>query len=67
MTGDLAELSCEVIEVGSIVALNAVRDSVRTLLASPTYRRSAERIQTDIHEMPEARDAIRRIEALTPG
>jgi UDP:flavonoid glycosyltransferase YjiC (YdhE family) len=49
------------------LSVDAVRDSVHALLDNPSYRRSAERIQTEIHEMPDAPDAIRRIEALTPG
>ena len=51
------------------LSVDAVRDSVRTVLDDASYRRSAERIQTEIHEMPHARDAVTRIEALTgsPG
>ena len=40
---------------------------VRTVLDDASYRRSAERIQTEIHEMPDARDAVTRIETLTTG
>ena len=47
------------------LSVDAVRDSVRTVLDGASYRRSAERIQTEIHEMPDARDAVTRIEALT--
>ena len=49
------------------LSVDAVRESVHALLDNARYRRSAERIQTEIHEMPDARDAIRRIEALTSG
>jgi hypothetical protein len=38
---------------------------VRAVLHDVSYRRSAARIQTEIHDMPDARDALRRIEALT--
>jgi UDP:flavonoid glycosyltransferase YjiC (YdhE family) len=48
-------------------SVDAVHDSVHTVLADESYRRSAERSQTEIHEMPDARDAIRQIEALIPG
>ena len=47
------------------LSVDAVRDSVRTVLDGASYRRSAERIQTEIHDMPHARDAVTRIEALT--
>ena len=47
------------------LSVDAVRDSVRTVLDDASYRRSAERIQTEIHDMPDARDAVTRIEALT--
>ena len=47
------------------MSVDAVRESVHALLDNARYRRSAERIQTEIHEMPDARDAVRRIEALT--
>jgi UDP:flavonoid glycosyltransferase YjiC (YdhE family) len=46
---------------------DAVRESVYALLDNARYRRSAEGIQTEIHEMRDARDAVRRLEALTPG
>jgi UDP:flavonoid glycosyltransferase YjiC (YdhE family) len=46
------------------LSVDAVRDSVKALLDRASYRQSAERIQTEIHEMPEAPDAVRRIEAL---
>jgi UDP:flavonoid glycosyltransferase YjiC (YdhE family) len=49
------------------LSVDAVRDSVHAVLDNARYRRSAERIQTEIHEMPDARDAVRRIEALTRG
>lgn len=47
------------------LSVDAVRDSVRAVLHDQSYRRCAKRIQTEIHEMPDARDALRRIEALT--
>ncbi len=47
------------------LTVDAVRDAVRAVLDDAIYRRSAERIQTEIHEMPDARDAVTRIEALT--
>jgi UDP:flavonoid glycosyltransferase YjiC (YdhE family) len=46
------------------LTVDAVRDSVRALLRDQSYRRCAERIQTEIHDMPDARDALTRIEAL---
>ena len=49
------------------LSVDAVRDSVRAVLDGASYRRCAERIQTEIHQMPDARDAVRRIEALTRG
>ena len=47
------------------LTVDAVRDSVRTVLDRTSFRRSAERIQTEIHEMPHAGDAVTRIEAVT--
>ena len=47
------------------LSVDAVRDCVRAVLDDVSYRRSAERIQTEIHQMPHAPDAVRRIEALT--
>jgi transposase len=47
------------------LTVDAVRDALRAVLDDASYRRSAERIQTEIHEMPDARDAVTRIEALT--
>jgi UDP:flavonoid glycosyltransferase YjiC (YdhE family) len=49
------------------LSVDAVRESVHALLENARYRRSAEGIQTEIHEMPDARDAVTRIEALTSG
>jgi UDP:flavonoid glycosyltransferase YjiC (YdhE family) len=46
---------------------DAVRGSLRALLDDASYRRSAEHIQTEIHDMPDARDTVRRIEALAAG
>ncbi len=47
------------------LSVDAVRDSLHAVLDDASYRRAAEGIQTEIHEMPDTRDAIRRIEALT--
>jgi UDP:flavonoid glycosyltransferase YjiC (YdhE family) len=47
------------------LSVDTVRDCLRAVLDDASYRRSAERIQTEIHDMPDARDALRRIEALT--
>ena len=47
------------------VSVGAVRDSVRAVLDHASYRRAAERIRTEIHEMPDAREAVTRIELLT--
>jgi UDP:flavonoid glycosyltransferase YjiC (YdhE family) len=47
------------------LSVDTVRDSVRAVLHDASYRRSAARIQAEIHDMPDARDALRRIEALT--
>jgi MGT family glycosyltransferase len=47
------------------LSVDTVRDSLRAVLDDASYRRSAERIRTEIHDMPDARDALRRIEALT--
>ncbi len=49
------------------LSIDAIRDSLRRVLRDASYRRSAERIQTEIHDMPPARDAISRIEALLDG
>jgi MGT family glycosyltransferase len=46
------------------LTVDAVRDSVRALLRDQSYRRCAERIKTEIHDMPDARDALTWIEAL---
>jgi len=47
------------------LSVGTVRDSLRAVLRDASYRRSAERIQAEIHDMPDARDALGRIEALT--
>jgi UDP:flavonoid glycosyltransferase YjiC (YdhE family) len=47
------------------LSVDAVRDSLHAVLDNASYRRAAEGIQTEIHEMPGTRDAIKRIEALT--
>jgi UDP:flavonoid glycosyltransferase YjiC (YdhE family) len=47
------------------LSVDTARDSVRALLHDASYRRAAERIQAEIHDMPDARDALKRIEALT--
>jgi UDP:flavonoid glycosyltransferase YjiC (YdhE family) len=49
------------------LSVAAVRESVHALLDDARYRRSAEGIQSEIHGMPDARDGVRRIEALTSG
>ena len=49
------------------LSVDAVCHSLRAVLDDANYRRCAERIQTEIHEMPHARDAVTRIEALTKG
>ena len=46
------------------LSVDAVRHHLRAVLDDASYRRSAERIQTEIHAMPDVRDALRRIEAL---
>jgi UDP:flavonoid glycosyltransferase YjiC (YdhE family) len=46
----------------------AIRDSVRSLLDNPDYRRAAKRVQAEIRAMPTEQHAIRRIEMiLTPA
>ena len=49
------------------VSVDAVRESLHAVLDDASYRRSAEVIQTEIHEMPDTGDAIRRIEVLIRG
>ncbi len=44
----------------------AIRDSVRSLLDDPGFRRSAERVQAEIRAMPTTERAIKRIEMLLP-
>lgn len=46
------------------LSIEAVRDALRAVLRDARYRRSAENIQAEIHDMPDARNAVRRIEAL---
>jgi MGT family glycosyltransferase len=46
------------------LSTDAVRTEVRALLRDASYRRAAERIQSEIHAMPAARHAVARIEAL---
>jgi UDP:flavonoid glycosyltransferase YjiC (YdhE family) len=46
------------------LSVDSVRDSLRAVLDDASYRRAAKRIQAEIHDMPDARDALRRIEAL---
>jgi UDP:flavonoid glycosyltransferase YjiC (YdhE family) len=45
-------------------SVDAVRTELRAVLGDASHRRAAERIQAEIHAMPDARDAVRRIEAL---
>jgi len=47
------------------LSVDAVRHRVRAVLDEPNYRCAAEKIQTEIHDMPDVSDAIERIEALT--
>lgn len=42
----------------------AIRDALLDLLRDPSYRRAAQRLQAEIRDMPDARGAIKRIEAL---
>ena len=49
------------------VSADAVRDSVRNVLDDASYKHAAERIQAEIHDMPDARDAVTRIETLDPS
>jgi UDP:flavonoid glycosyltransferase YjiC (YdhE family) len=42
----------------------AIRDAILALLHDQSYRRAAERIKTEIHDMPEPRQAIARIARL---
>jgi UDP:flavonoid glycosyltransferase YjiC (YdhE family) len=46
------------------MAVDAVRSSLRTVLDDGSYRRAAQRIQAEISAMPDASDALRRLEAL---
>ena len=46
------------------LTVGAVRSSVRAVLDDASYRRCAERIQTEIRQMPDARDAVTRIETI---
>ena len=47
---------------GSSVA--AIRDALLTVLRDPSYRRCAEHIKAEIHDMPGARGGVRRIAEL---
>ena len=49
------------------LTVDAIRDTLRAVLDDAGYRRSAEHIQTEIHHMPDARDAVTRIETLIRG
>jgi MGT family glycosyltransferase len=44
----------------------AIRDSVRSLLDDPRFRRAAERVRAEIRAMPTTEHAIKRIEMLLP-
>jgi hypothetical protein len=45
-------------------SIDSVRTSLHALLSDTSHRRAAERVQAEIHAMPDARVAITRIEAL---
>ncbi len=47
------------------LSVDALRRCVRAVLDDASYRRSATRIQTEIHDMPDAPEAVERIETLT--
>ena len=49
------------------LTVDAVRGCLQTVLDDASYRRAAEHIQTEIHEMPHAGAAVKRIEAITRG
>ena len=46
------------------LSVDAVREALHTVLDHASYRRAAELIGTEIHDMPDARDAVTRIETL---
>ena len=46
------------------LSIDAVRTELRMLLSDASHRPAAERIQAEIHAMPDAHDAVSRIEAL---
>jgi UDP:flavonoid glycosyltransferase YjiC (YdhE family) len=46
------------------LSVDTVRTELRALLGNAGHRRAAERIRAEIHAMPDAGDAVRRIEAL---
>ena len=46
------------------LSIDAVRDALHSVLDDAEYRRAAARIQAEIHNMPDARDTIGRIETL---
>lgn len=46
------------------LSVAAIRDALLALLRDQSYRHAAERIKTEIRDMPDARKAIRRIEGL---
>ena len=49
----------------SEVSVDTVRDALHSVLSEPSYRGAAARIRAEIHDMPDADAAARRIEALT--
>ena len=46
------------------LSVDAVRTELRALLGEASHRRAAERVQAEIHAMPDPQDAVTRIEAL---
>ena len=46
------------------LSIDAVRSALSAVLHDPEYRTAAARIQTEIHQMPDARQAVDTIEAL---
>jgi UDP:flavonoid glycosyltransferase YjiC (YdhE family) len=46
------------------LSVESVRDSLRTVLDDASYRRAAQRVRAEIRAMPDAHDALRRVEAL---
>jgi UDP:flavonoid glycosyltransferase YjiC (YdhE family) len=46
------------------LSVEAVRDSLRSVLDDASYRRAAQRVRAEIRAMPDAHDALRRVEAL---